>query len=182
VDRILNQNTYHKQYILYRNYPEVKFHKRAEDDNSKRFNAMRLKKIKPGLNEDEDDEKEKKKDVLENLFKFNCDLTQDRTVSCADWNPVNKDLLAVTYGELDLNVNKNGMVMFWTLKNPSYPERIIKTPSRKFLILFLLHFSNGIFKKIGLTSCKFSEMNPNLLATGSYDGIVAIYDIRKKGN
>ena len=25
-------------------------------------------------------------------------------------------------------------------------------------------------------------MNPNLLATGSYDGIVSIYDIRKKGN
>lgn len=27
VDRILNQNTYHKQYILYRNYPEVKIDK-----------------------------------------------------------------------------------------------------------------------------------------------------------
>ncbi|KAL4445579.1 hypothetical protein ABPG74_006130 [Tetrahymena malaccensis] len=163
VDRILNQNTYHKQYILYRNYPEVKIHKRADDEGNKRFNNMRIKRMKQGNNEDEDEEKEKKKEVLEFLFKFNCDITQDRTVSCADWNPVNKDLLACTYGELDLNVNRQGMVMFWTLKNPSYPERIIKTKSR-------------------LTSCKFSEMNPNLLATGSYDGIVAIYDIRKKGN
>lgn len=163
VDRILNQNSYHKQYIAYRNYPEVRFHKRAEDDGNKRFNAMRLKKMKPGTNEDDEDENLKKKEVLDNLFKFSCDLTTDRTVSCADWNPVNKDLLAVTYGELDLNASKNGMIMFWTLKNPSYPERVIKTKSR-------------------LTSCKFSEMNPNLLATGSYDGIVSIYDIRKKGN
>lgn len=84
-------------------------------------------------------------------------------MSSADWNPVNRDLLATTYGELDLDINKNGLVMFWTLKNPSYPERIIKTNSK-------------------LTCCKFSEQNPNLLATGSYDGIVAIYDIRKHGN
>lgn len=40
VDRILNQNTYHKQYILYRNYPEVKFHKRADDEGNKRFGQM----------------------------------------------------------------------------------------------------------------------------------------------
>ena len=43
---------------------------------------------------------------------------------------VNSDLLAVTYGELDLNVDKEGYVMFWSLINPSYPERIIKYPSR----------------------------------------------------
>jgi len=59
-------------------------------------------------------------------------------VSSADWNPINKDLLAVTYGEFELNVNKEGYLMFWTLKNPNYPERIIKYPSR-------------------ITSCKFSE-------------------------
>lgn len=59
------------------------------------------------------------------------------------------------------NTNKDGMIMFWTLKNPSFPERIIKYPSR-------------------LTCCKFSNYNPNLLACGSYDGVVAIYDLRKK--
>lgn len=109
----------------------MRFHKRAEDDGNKRFNAMRLKKMKPGANEDDEDENLKKKEVLDSLFKFSCDLTTDRTVSSADWNPVNKDLLAVTYGELDLNATKNGMIMFWTLKNPSYPERVIKTKSRK---------------------------------------------------
>jgi hypothetical protein len=33
VERILNQNLYHKQYIQYRNYPEVKFEKMTLDDD-----------------------------------------------------------------------------------------------------------------------------------------------------
>lgn len=53
--------------------------------------------------------------------------------------------------------------MFWTLKNPKYPEKVIKTPSR-------------------VMSCKFSNSNPNLIATGWYNGVVAIYDIRLNGN
>lgn len=113
-------------------------------------------------NENEAAEDSKESSPLKFLFKYNCNLTKDRTVSCADWNPVNKDLLAVTYGEFDLNVNRNGYIMFWTLKNPSYPEKIIEYPSR-------------------ITSCKFSEINPSLIAVGTYDGIVAIYDVRKKG-
>lgn len=32
----------------------------------------------------------------------------------------------------------------------------------------------------GITTCKFSESNPNLIAAGTYDGVVAIYDIRRK--
>ena len=30
--------------------------------------------------------------------------------------------------------------------------------------------------------CKFSPRNPNLIGVGMYDGVVAIYDIRKPGN
>lgn len=85
-------------------------------------------------------------------------------------------MLAVTYGEYDLSSNKDGYVMFWTLKNPSFPERIIKYPSS----INLIYFKINLF--LGITSCKFSESNPNLLATGTIDGIVAIYDIRKKDN
>jgi len=40
--------------------------------------------------------------------------------------------LAVSYGEYDLNSTREGYVMFWTLKNPSFPERVIKYPSSKF--------------------------------------------------
>lgn len=112
---------------------------------------------------EEEKEKDKKQEPLNYLFKFACDETKGRTVSYADWNPVNQDLLAVSYGELELNVNKEGLIMFWTLKNPSYPERIIRYPTR-------------------VTCCKFSQSNPNLLAMGTYDGIIAIYDLRKKDN
>jgi len=43
VDRILNQNVYHKQYILYRNYPEVKIDKIViEDEAQKRTLGGRL--------------------------------------------------------------------------------------------------------------------------------------------
>jgi len=46
-------------------------------------------------------------------------------VTNADWNPINKDLLAVSY-ELDSKTNskitdKKGLLMFWTLKNPAFP-------------------------------------------------------------
>lgn len=59
-------------------------------------------------------------------------------------------------------VNK-GYLTFWTLKNPAFPEKIFSTESR-------------------LTCCKFSEENPNLIACGTFDGVVIIYDIRKKDN
>lgn len=51
----------------------------------------------------------------------------------------------------------------WTLKSPKYPERIIETNCR-------------------ITSCKFSDTNPNLVAAGDYNGVISIFDIRSKGN
>jgi hypothetical protein len=40
--------------------------------------------------EEQDDAHEKKADnPLNYLFKYSCALTQDRTVSSADWNPIN---------------------------------------------------------------------------------------------
>ena len=108
-----------------------------DDDNKRGKPFMMRQKATIDKEEDNDEDKEKK-NTLSYLFKFNCNLSKNRTISSADWNPVNTDLLAVTYGELDLNVDKEGYVMFWTLKNPSYPERIIKYPSR-------------------ITCCKFSQ-------------------------
>ena len=67
----------------------------------------------------------------------------------------------MSYGDLDIDSTREGYLMFWTLKNPSFPEKIITCPTR-------------------ITTCKFSNDNPNLIACGTYDGVVAIYDIRKK--
>jgi hypothetical protein len=69
------------------------------------------------------------------LFQYECgETTRDRYISCMDWNDVNHDLLAVSYGELDhsvglKDVKRDGLLMFWTLKNPKFPERTIKTKS-----------------------------------------------------
>ena len=54
--------------------------------------------------EEEDEEgaqdKEDSEEVkLRHLFKFSCDITEGRNVSCMDFNIANSDLLGVGYGE-----------------------------------------------------------------------------------
>ena len=88
----------------------------------------------------EEEKKEEELEVVDNedlnivdlthLFKFRCDLTDGRQVSCIDINSTNKDLIAVAYGEFDIiqtdsKLLKQGILAFWTLKNPSFPEKII---------------------------------------------------------
>jgi hypothetical protein len=137
IDRILNQNSYHKEIISYRNYPEINTKEKTiqDEDQSKRFafKALGRSAINRDIKEDDNEkEEQKEQQAINYLFKYSCDLTQNRTVSSADWNFINKDLLAVSYGEYDLNSTREGYVMFWTLKNPSFPERVIKYPSSKF--------------------------------------------------
>jgi len=112
-------------------------------------------------------EKEKKVDInekrFEKLFTYSCEKTKNKNISAVDLNPLNPDLLVACYGGYCVEQPEEGMICLWTLKSPKYPERIIKTPTR-------------------LTSCKFSARNPNLVATGDYDGVIAIYDIRSAGN
>lgn len=54
----------------------------------------------------------------------------------------------------------DGLILFWSLKNPEYPERI---------------YNLGV----GVTSIEFSHTQPYLLAVGFANGVVAIYDTRK---
>jgi len=87
---------------------------------------------------------------MANLFKFECDITEGRQVSCIDINSVNHDLIAVSYGEFDIDCTKplqKGILAFWTLKNPTFPEKFI-------------YWDNSI------TCCQFSKKNPHLIAIG----------------
>ena len=83
--------------------------------------------------------KQMKERGIRPLFQYECGAaTKDRYVSCMDWNVANPDLLAVSYGELEHPVRlegckQDGLLLFWTLKNPKFPERTIKTKSRIFL-------------------------------------------------
>ncbi|CAD8093566.1 unnamed protein product [Paramecium sonneborni] len=159
VERILNQNLYHKQYIQYRNYPEVKFEKMTLNEDPKQRGGA-FKRNFPNKIEDEGIVEKKQQDPITQLFSYKCQLSEQCKVTSADWNPVNKDLLAVSYSNRETS---DGHIMFWTLKNPTFPERIITYPSK-------------------FNCCKFSESQPNLIAAGTVDGIVAVWDIRRKSN
>ncbi|KAJ7410646.1 dynein intermediate chain 1, axonemal [Pitangus sulphuratus] len=55
----------------------------------------------------------------------------------------------------------HGMVLLYTLKNPSFPEYIYNSPS-------------------GVMCLDFNSEHPHLIAVGFYDGNVAIYNLRKE--
>ena len=82
-------------------------------------------------------------------------------MSCLEWNPGNEDLLAAGYGEFDFaKQTDSGLLLFWSLKNPDSPDKVIRTAS-------------------GVTAISFSRQHPNLLAAGLYDGTVCVFDVRK---
>ena len=132
---------------MHRNYPEVKIEKAEIIGDGKKLGGRRPK-LTEKMQDEENQEEEKEQQALQYLLSFNCDVTRNRTISSADYNTANKDLLAVSYGEYEVERNGEGLICFWTIKNPSFPERIIRYPSR-------------------ITTCKFSESNPNLLAMGT---------------
>eukprot|EP00743_Colponemidia_sp_Colp-15_P002272 GILK01002462.1.p1 GENE.GILK01002462.1~~GILK01002462.1.p1 ORF type:complete len:844 (-),score=167.91 GILK01002462.1:272-2803(-) len=150
LERMVTQNVYHSEHIQYRDYPTGAEAVEAELEHNNRDTYDEVAEVSEAPS-------------LVELFQFKCDLTQGRNVSCADWNKVNQDLLAVSYGEFDYSAQKEGLILFWSLKNPTYPERVIRTHS-------------------GVTALHFSTVHPNLLAAGFYDGVVAIYDVRKPDN
>ena len=96
-------------------------------------------------------------------FGDECKLSQGMNVSCLCWNQQNQDLLAAGYGSHDFGNSSAGLVLCWSLKNPRWPCKIIRT-------------------KHSVTSLDFSSEFAHLLAVGSYNGGVAIYDVREEGD
>ena len=115
------------------------------------------------MHDDDEEKKDEDLDLLQEqtgkvtlspLFKFRCDITDGRQVSCIDINTVNPDLIAVGYGEYDIDCTqtlKGGIIAFWTLKNPTFPEKIIYTDH-------------------SVTCCQFSKKNPHWIAAGDSHG------------
>jgi len=207
MERIVSQNVFHRQHMIYRNYPTLE--ELAKLDEQRLEEAMAggvaglaaaadasaaaaasepnpsatLSSPPAGAGliegegdltrgEDEDgdelaeevsrDEGKSDKPSLEDLFCFEApSLTQGMTVTCAEWNSNNKDLLAVSYGDTaPVPSNPGGLVLFWSLKNPTYPERVIRT-------------------RHGVTALHFSSCYPNMVAAGTHDGSVMIWDLRR---
>lgn len=177
IERLLTQSQYHEQHVLYKDYPAVILEKgKADDDDDadqgrklrnrklkEQQEAERLKKLK----EAEEAALEEGDSVrLKSLFKFQYNRTEGRNVSSMDLNTVNHDLLAVTYGEYEIdcpNDPKPGLLCFWTLKNPQFPERVYQTEH-------------------SLICCAFSKKNPHLIAVGDSRGNIAIFNVCKPGS
>ncbi|XP_066480689.1 dynein axonemal intermediate chain 4 [Tiliqua scincoides] len=93
------------------------------------------------------------------LWSYGCDLTRGNNVSCMAWNKRNPDLLAVGYGQFRFKEQKKGFACCWSLKNPTWPERIYQCAH-------------------GVTALGFSVANPNLLAVGMFNGTIAVYNVQ----
>ena len=196
MERIVSQNVFHRQHMIYRNYPtldelarldEIRMEEAMGTAGTSGFGDVSVAEDAPvaepapvgaGLEVDTGDagedgadelaedaipeEKDADKPALQDLFCFDApQLTQGMTVTCAEWNSNNKDLLAVSYGDTaPVPINPGGLVLFWSLKNPTYPERVIRT-------------------RHGVTALHFSSIHPNMVAAGTHDGSVMIWDLRR---
>ena len=178
VERLLAQNQFHFRQIAYKNYPF----------NEKEFTAKKEIKANPIQGFDFKADSEEMQNAQDEMFKKEIELVQNKgenpdmkflfrfsgkgifsdssspyIVHSLDWNPANKDLLAAGYGDPDIDSKKEGLLCFWTLKNPLHPERVIFTPR-------------------GITSCNFSNKNPFLIAASDYAGEIMVYDLRVNSN
>eukprot|EP00759_Apiculatamorpha_spiralis_P003571 PhF_6_TR11686/c0_g1_i1/m.18955 len=191
VERIIVGNIYEDKQLEYRGIVGL------ELDDMKPYGINDAKKTGKELTETqdrvEDDEesreKEKEKEAtnakgaindnaydvptMTRLWRYGCDVTANKNVSCLSWNNKNHDILAVGYGEFGSKASGaqqkqayGGFVCCWSLKNPVYPERIIRIES----------------SDAGVSSLHFSKTHPALLAVGNTDGTLALYDVRKHGN
>ncbi|XP_041277992.1 dynein intermediate chain 1, axonemal [Onychostruthus taczanowskii] len=110
--------------------------------------------------EDASDEFRGQKGTLLPLWKFQYEKTKKLAVTAISWNPKYKDLFAVGYGSYDFMKQGHGMILLYTLKNPSFPEYSFSCES-------------------GVMGLDFHSDHPSLLAVGFYDGNVAIYNLKK---
>ncbi|NWV64684.1 DNAI1 protein, partial [Malurus elegans] len=110
--------------------------------------------------EDASDEFRGQEGTLLPLWKFQFEKTKKLAVTAICWHPKYTDLFAVGYGSYDFMKQGHGMLLLYTLKNPSFPEYSFSSES-------------------GVMCLDFNSDHPSLLAVGFYDGDVAIYNLKK---
>ncbi|NWX19636.1 DNAI1 protein, partial [Aegotheles bennettii] len=110
--------------------------------------------------EDAADEYRDQQGTLLPLWKFQYDKAKRLAVTAISWNPKYKDLFAVGYGSYDFMKQGRGMLLLYTMKNPSFPEYIFSS-------------------ECGVMCLDFHKDHPYLMAVGFYDGNVAIYNLKK---
>ncbi|KAG7229755.1 hypothetical protein INR49_012551 [Caranx melampygus] len=112
--------------------------------------------------EDPSDEFRDQKGTLLPLWKFQYDKAKGLSVTALSWNKKYPDLYAVGMGSYDFSKQGHGMLIFYTFKNPSFPEYIYATNS-------------------GVLCLDIHDKHSSLVAVGFYDGCVAVYNLKQKG-
>ncbi|XP_076791270.1 dynein axonemal intermediate chain 1 isoform X3 [Arvicanthis niloticus] len=130
VERMVNQNTY--------------------DDVAQDFKYY----------EDAADEYRDQEGTLLPLWKFQNDKAKRLAVTALCWNPKYKDLFAVGHGSYDFMKQSRGMLLLYSMKNPSFPEYMFSSES-------------------GIMCLDMHVDHPYLVVVGYYDGNVAIYNLKK---
>ncbi|XP_034519932.1 dynein intermediate chain 1, axonemal isoform X3 [Ailuropoda melanoleuca] len=130
VERMVNQNTY--------------------DDVAQDFKYY----------EDAADEYRDQEGTLLPLWKFQNDKAKRLAVTALCWNPKYNDLFAVGHGSYDFMKQGRGLLLLYSMKNPSFPEFIFSSES-------------------GIMCLDMHVDHPYLVVVGHYDGNVAIYNLKK---
>ncbi|XP_066471926.1 dynein axonemal intermediate chain 1 isoform X1 [Tiliqua scincoides] len=110
--------------------------------------------------EDTSDEYRDNMGTLLPLWKFQYDKAKRLAVTALCWNPKYKDLFVVGHGSYDFMKQSRGMLLLYTMKNPSFPEYIFNSES-------------------GIMCLDIHPKHPYLIVVGFYDGNVAIYNLKK---
>ncbi|GFO14080.1 dynein intermediate chain 1, axonemal [Plakobranchus ocellatus] len=126
VERMVNQNTY--------------------DDIAQDFKYW----------EDVSDEFRDSEGTLLPLWKFSFEKAKKLAITSVCWNPKYRDLVAVSCGSYDFMKQGSGLIILWTMKNPSFPECFFETDS-------------------GVMCLDVHPQHPHWICAGFYDGSVAIF-------
>uniref|UniRef100_A0A8B9RMQ8 Dynein, axonemal, intermediate chain 1, paralog 2 n=1 Tax=Astyanax mexicanus TaxID=7994 RepID=A0A8B9RMQ8_ASTMX len=112
--------------------------------------------------EDASDEFREQEGTLLPLWKFQYDKAKHLSVTALCWNQKYKDLFAVGLGSYKFTKQGRGMLLFYSLKNSTYPEYIFTTLS-------------------GVMCLDIHKQLSSLVAVGFYDGSVGVYNLKEEG-
>jgi len=111
--------------------------------------------------EDASDEFRDQEGTLLPLWKFTYEKSKRQSVTAIKWSPTYPDLFAVGFGSYEFLRQGPGLLLFYTLKNPSFPEHVYPTSS-------------------GIMTIDIHPDQPYLVAVGFYDGSVSVYNVLEK--
>ncbi|KAJ8392791.1 hypothetical protein AAFF_G00072750 [Aldrovandia affinis] len=111
--------------------------------------------------EDASDEFREQEGTLLPLWKFQYDKAKRLAVTALCWNQQYKDMFAVGLGSYDFTKQGRGMLLFYSLKNSTFPEYTFPTLCG----IMCLDIHGGL---------------SHLVAVGFYDGCVAVYNLKEE--